>query len=336
MKKKIWTLLSKETLTQKLPLSESAKNTIHTSQQELNDIITGKSNKKILIIGPCSADFEESLYEYATFLSEIQKEVEDKIKIVMRFYTGKPRTVWGWKWLQNSRPWEEPDLIAGIEDARKIAINIIEKYSLPIADELLHPQLIEHIWDVYSYFAIWARSSENQFHREVASGLDFPIWFKNPTSGDITTMVNSVQSWINPSVYVIWDDAYETTWNKYCHSILRWWINWSNYDLESIKKAYFENKKRNIMYPWIIIDTNHDNSRKQFEKQIDIMQEVMYAVSDDQELRGFVKWFMVESYLYDWRQDFSENIQKWLSLTDPCIWKEKTKQFIMNLYTLIK
>jgi 3-deoxy-7-phosphoheptulonate synthase len=335
MKKLIWNLLSPDALKSRIPLTEKAKDFTENSRQELKDIFSWKSNKKILIIGPCSADFEESLYEYADFLNNMQKKVEDKIKIVMRFYTGKPRTIGWWKWLQNSAPWEKPDLITWIENSRKIAINIIEKYNLALADELLHPQLIEHIGDLYSYFAIWARSSENQFHREVSSGLDFPVWMKNPTSWNISIMLNSVQAWTTSSVYVIWNDVYETSWNSYCHSILRGGITWPNYDLESIKKSYDENIKRNIINKWLIIDTNHDNSQKKYEKQIDIMQEVMNSISENKELKNFVKWFMVESYLYDWRQDYSENIQKWLSLTDLCIWKEKTEELIMSLYDLI-
>ncbi|MFA5917134.1 MAG: 3-deoxy-7-phosphoheptulonate synthase [Candidatus Gracilibacteria bacterium] len=335
MKKLIGELLAPSVLKTKIPLSEKAKAFTENSRQELKDIISGKSNKKILIIGPCSADFEESLYEYADFLSKLQEKVEDKIKIVLRFYTGKPRTIGGWKGLQNSAPGETPDLISGIENSRKIAVNIIEKYNLPLADELLHPQLVEHIGDLYSYFAIGARSSENQFHREVSSGLDFPVGMKNPTSGNISIMLNSVQAGTTPSVYVIGNDVYETSGNSYCHSILRGGITGPNYDLESIKKAYEENKKRNIINKGLIIDTNHDNSQKKYEKQIDIMQEVMNSISENKELKNFVKGFMVESYLFDGRQDYSENIQKGLSLTDLCIGKERTEELIMKMYNLI-
>lgn len=348
MKKIIWKLSSPYDLKNKISLSESWIDSVNNGRQELKDIITWKSNKKMLIIGPCSADYEESLYEYAWFLNEIQKKVEDKIKIVMRFYTGKPRTIWGWKWLQNSNPWEIPNLISWIENSRKIAIHIIEKYNLPLADELLHPQLIEHIEDIYSYFAIWARSSENQFHREVSSGLSFPVWLKNPTSGDIKLMLNSIQASLSPSVYAIWDSVYETTWNNYSHWILRWWKNWPNYSFDFIKNTFDLMNEKNIKNKALIIDTNHDNSRKQYENQNKIMEEVICIIRENEELKNFVKWFMVESYLYDGRQDFpchsSEpipfrvlhgDIKKWLSLTDPCIWREKTEELIMNLYNLI-
>lgn len=343
MKKLIWKLLSPYDLKNKIPLSESWSQSVDKNRQELKDIITWKSDKKILIIWPCSADFEDSLMKYAWFLSEMQKKVEDKIKIVMRFYTGKPRTVWGWKWLQNSSPWEIPNLVTWIENSRKIAVNIIERYNLPLADELLHPQLIEHIEDIYSYFAIWARSSENQFHREVASGISFPVWLKNPTSGDIKFMINSIQASLAPSVYAIWNSVYETTWNNYSHGILRWWSNWPNYELENIKQVYDLMNERKIKNKALIIDTNHDNSWKKYERQNQIMWEVMTSISGKKELSNLVKWFMVESYLFDDRQDlpcypraWHGELKHWLSLTDPCIWKEKTEKLIMDLYEMIK
>ncbi|MDD5770200.1 MAG: hypothetical protein PHE25_04465 [Candidatus Gracilibacteria bacterium] len=148
MKKLVGKLLSPEELKAKYPLNDEDINFIAKSRIELQNIISGIDKRKILIIGPCSADFEDSLYEYAKFLSELSTKVEDKIKIVMRFYTGKPRTIGGWKGLQNSLPGETPNLITGIENSRRIAINIIKNYRLPLADELLHPQLIEHIGDI--------------------------------------------------------------------------------------------------------------------------------------------------------------------------------------------
>lgn len=333
--KVIWKLLSPDLLREKYSLSDKAKREIIKARNELKDIISWKSDKKILIIGPCSADFEESLYEYAWFLSEMQQKVQDKIKIVMRFYTGKPRTIGGWKWLQNSNPWDIPDLITWIENTRKIAINIIEKYNLPLADELLHPQLVEHNEDIYSYLAVWARSSENQFHREVSSGLSFPIWMKNPTSWDIKLMINSIQAWMTPSMYAVWEDVYETMWNDFCHWILRWGVSWPNYSIDNIQKAYDIMVERKIKNKALIIDTNHDNSRKQYENQNKIMTDVLNSITVNENLKKFVKWFMVESYLYEWRQDYSDNAKKWLSLTDPCIWIEKTEELIMNLYNLI-
>lgn len=189
-------------------------------------------------------------------------------------------------------------------------MNIIERYGLPLADELLHPQLVEHVGDIYSYFAIGARSTENQYHREVASGLDFPVGMKNPTSGDIGTMVNSVKSGANKSVYVVGNDIFETSGNPFCHGVLRGGKSGPNYDLATIEETFAKMKNADIAHPAIIVDTNHDNSRKQYERQFDILKEVMTSIRDNGDLQGFVKGFMVESYLFDGRQDFSENVRK--------------------------
>jgi 3-deoxy-7-phosphoheptulonate synthase len=316
---------------EKYGLSESAKNNLVKHKSELEDIFTWKDDRKILIIGPCSADFEESLYEYSEFLSGLQKKVEDKIKIVMRFYTWKPRTVWGWKGLQNSVPWDKPDLSSGIENSRRIAINIIKKYNIPLADELLHPQLVNYFDDIFSYFAVWARSTENQFHREVISGLDIPVWMKNPSSGDIWIMCNSIKAWQTPSTYVIWKKIYSTIWNNLTHWILRWGSFWPNYSLKNIEQSFELTK--NINNPALIIDCNHSNSWKKWEKQVSIMEEVIGNIQWNK-LEKFVKWFMIESYLYDWRQDFEniDTVKKWLSLTDPCVGKEWTIKLVESLY----
>ena len=337
-KKIVGKLPHAEELKNKYSLTKEAQKKLKQHEKELSNIISWKDSRKILIIWPCSADFEESLYEYAQFLSELQKKVEDKIKIVMRFYTGKPRTVWGWKGLQNSNPWEEPNIITGIENSRKIAINIIEKYNLSLADELLQPQLISYFEDIFNYFAIWARSTENQYHREVASGLYIPVWMKNPTSWDIGLMCNSIKAGQTKSTFVVGDDVYKTTWNTLTHWILRWGASWPNYSLWDIVDSYDTTQTMKVENPSIIIDCNHDNSWKKPEKQIQILSEVMNSIEWQTELYSFVKWFMVESYLYDWRQDVEDfnTIKKGLSLTDPCIGKEATTKLIEQLYRLIK
>ena len=334
MAEKIWNLISVKEIKKKYKLEEQSEKNIEIHRKELKKIFSGKDDRKILIIGPCSADFEESLYEYAEFLSDLQMMVWDKIKIVMRFYTGKPRTVWGWKGLQNSIPGKEPNLITGIENSRRIAVNIIQKYNLPLADELLHPQLINYFDDIFSYFAIGARSTENQFHREVASWLEIPVWMKNPTSGDIWTMCNSIKAGQTKSTYAIWEKVYETQGNKLTHWVLRWGSDWPNYSLWDIVKTFDEVKKREIKKPWIIIDCNHSNSWKKWKKQVKIMNEVLDSILKTKELNSFVKWFMIESYLFDWRQDFEDikTVKKGLSLTDPCVGKNWTVELVESLY----
>ncbi len=338
-KKIIWKLPKVSELKEKFPLSEKASENILQNIEELKNIFSWKDSRKILIIGPCSADFEESLYEYWEFLSELQEKVKDKIKIVFRFYTGKPRTVWGWKWLSYSVPWENPDLLKWMENTRRIAINLIEKFWLALAEEMLHPEMSDYFDDIFSYEVVWARSVENQYHREVMSWVSCPVWMKNHTLWDLQFMVNAIAAASNSSSYVsaLWE-IYETTWNPFAHWVHRWaerW--WTNYDLGSIKLSYELMEKRNILNKGIIIDCNHDNSKKDPFKQIAIMSEVLENISKDSEsekLKTFVKGFMVESYLYDWRQEFEsiETVKKGLSLTDPCIWKEGTREFVEKMY----
>lgn len=329
MTKIIWKLIQIKRLKSSYHLSKEWKKKVQKARTRLQDIISGKSPRKILIIWPCSADFEESLYKYADFLKWLKEKYSDKLEIVMRFYTGKPRTVWWWKGILHSAPDKEPNLKNGIKEARKIAINLIEKYDMSLADELLYPELSSRLWDLYSYMAVWARSSENQFHREVASGLLFPVWIKNPTSWDLKIMTNSIKASQNPSIYVLERTIYQTPWNSFTHAILRGWGNWPNYDIKYIEETYNLLQKTEIKNPSLIIDCNHDNSKKKYEIQIKIMKEVMKNLWD---YKSFVKWFMVESYLFDDRQEISNAIKKWQSLTDPCIWLDKTEELVKELY----
>ncbi|MDD3646513.1 MAG: 3-deoxy-7-phosphoheptulonate synthase [Candidatus Gracilibacteria bacterium] len=328
--KKIGKLTQTKVLKKQLHLSKSGKQKVIEARDRLKDIINGKSNRKILIIGPCSADFEESLFEYAAFLKEMKKKYEDKLEIVMRFYTGKPRSTVGWKGILHSEPGQEADLKSGIKHARSIAIKLIEDYDMSLADELLYPELSSRLWDLYSYMAVGARSVEDQLHREVASGLAFPVGMKNPTSGDIKIMNNSVLATKKPSQFVMERVIYNTGGNNEAHGILRGGMNGPNYTQEYIEKSD---------YP-LIVDCNHDNSGKNPEKQIDIMKEVMNFTTSPlpggDGVGGKVKGFMVESYLYDGRQEYTTGLQKGLSLTDPCIGKENTKIFIDEFYKKLK
>jgi len=334
---------------EELPLSERWKVTVENAKGEIKRILTGESGKKIIILWPCSADFQEPVEKYANFIANMRTKYRDKMEIIMRFYTWKPRTIWGWKWLSNSRPWDKPDISRWIMDSRELAIQLIEKYQIPLADEMLHPQLLNLFWDIYSYLAIWARSTEDQWHREVASGSSIPMWFKNPQSGDIDVMTNSIKAGQTPSTYAIMELLYESLWNMYSHWILRWWRmnnkGFSNYDEESLKSTVDLLKRKWIINPWFLVDTNHENSNKKYEKQIEIMMSVFDSIKKLKEswvdISKYFKWFMTESYLFDWRQDWPEDgditkIQKWRSLTDPCIWLEKTKIFLDEMYKRIE
>lgn len=317
MTKKIWKLPQVKNLRKSLFLSKTWRQKVKESISRLQNIISWKLDKKILIIWPCSADFDSSLFEYAWFLKEMKEKYSDKLEIVMRFYTGKPRTTVWWKGILHSEPGKSADLKSWIKHSRKTAIKLIEDYNMSLADELLYPELSSRLWDLYSYMAIWARSTENQFHREVASWLIFPVWIKNPTSWDLSIMNNSIIAAKASSNYVMERVIYETSGNSSAHGILRWWSTWPNFS-----------EAKDYSSP-LIVDCNHENSGKDPNKQIEIMKEVMWYKNDN------IKGFMVESYLFDGRQDYSGTCKKWLSLTDPCTGKENTKKFIKELYDLI-
>ena len=331
----IWKKPTHTQIKESSPLSSKWRLVVAQSIENLKDIISWKSDRKIWIVWPCSVDFEESILKYWEELSKIRDKHKNEIEIVMRFYTGKPRTVWGWKWVQNSKPWEEPDIWKCLIESRKMAVKIIENFWMPIADEMLHPQLIKSFDDIYSYIAIWARSSENQSHREIASGLDMPIGFKNPTSWDLSVMINSIKSWQTESFYTIWEDIYFSRGNNFSHWILRGsnfeWNIKINYDKKSLKKIFEKIKSMKIKNPWFIIDTNHDNSWKDPSRQLNIMMETIKNLQSleksNKGILSMFKGFMTESYLYKWRQDYDkENLIKWKSITDPCSSIEETRE----------
>lgn len=344
LKKVVWKVLSSNEIKQAYPMNDFWVSVVKKSKEEVKKILSWISNKKILILWPCSADFESSLSEYAEFISELRNKYSDKIEIIMRYYTWKPRTVWGWKGISNSEPWQTPDIGKWLVRSREIAISLIENFWVPLADEMLHPQLTNKFDDIYSYLAIWARSTENQYHREVASWLDIPVWFKNSTSWDLDVMTNSIKAWQTPSTYVISNSIYDTLGNDFSHWILRWgrisWENYSNYDKESLKTTIELLTKKWIQNPWFIVDTNHENSNKNHKKQQTIMENVfnnLDILSKDWVDVSMLKGFMVESYLIEWNQwfpaDWDESkIIKWCSLTDPCISKEQTEVFVREMY----
>lgn len=300
----------------------------------IQNILDGE-DRQMLIIGPCSADFKDSLLEYGEFLAGLQEEVKEKILLVMRFYTGKPRTIGGWKWLQQGAPGQPVDIEQGLSEARKIAVELLD-LGIPLGDEMLHPQMMGHMEDVLSYIAVGARSTTNQYHREVASWAPMPVGFKNPESGDLLLMANSIMAAKWPSDYTLANGrTYHGDGNIWAHGILRWsnfeWTIKSNYDIENVRRFLRFAEKINLLNPKLLIDTNHDNSGKKPEKQIEIMREAMQMLRDYPEMRLIMKGFMVESYLHDWKQDSTWTIIHGKSLTDPCIGRENTRKFVMEL-----
>lgn len=265
------TLLSSAELKSLFPLDESVSREVLQSRKNIQSILSGKSDRKILIIGPCSADFESSLVEYAEFLCSIRPKVEDRIEIVMRFYTGKPRSVGGWKGLQNAEPGREANINDGLKESRRLALRLLG-LGIPLVDELLHPQFSRHFDDIFSYLAVGARSTENQYHREVVSGLSTPVGMKNPTSGNVAIMTDSIKAAQTPSHYSVENVLFGSTGNPFAHGILRGGSDGPNYFPKDFQK-YLE-KMEGIQNPALIVDCNHTNSGKDPFKQIEVIEKL--------------------------------------------------------------
>lgn len=326
------------------PLSPELARFVETKTEALRRIIDGRDPRKILIVGPCSADFEDSLVEYARRLSILQERVRDRIEIVMRFYTGKPRTVGGWKGLSHSEPGAHPNVADGIPNSRRIALRLLGE-GVALADEMLHPQLAPFFSDILSWQAVGARSTENQYHREVASGLDCPVGFKNPTGGSLKVMGNSVEAARKPTHYVAlpcgetptlalakalvarflpwvpasWRDLADlpeiaTSGNPWAHGILRGGDDGPNFSLAHVEKWLADVALRGdrLKNPSLIVDCSHENcavsGKKDFARQADILAELSESILPALSARGLtpVKGFMLESYLLPGNSSFLE------------------------------
>ena len=328
-----------EILKQEMPMSEEAAAAKKRRDQEIREIFEGNDDRFILIIGPCSADNEDSVVEYAHKLKEISEEVKDRILIIPRVYTNKPRTTGdGYKgMLHQPDPNGEPDLLEGIKAIRKMHIRVLEETGLSTADEMLYPENRSFLDDVLSYEAVGARSVENQQHRLVASGIDIPVGMKNPTSGDFSVMMNSVTAAQHPHRFIYRGYDVRTDGNPLAHVILRGGVDKygktiPNFHYEDLKMVYDLYKKAGLKNPAVIVDCNHSNSDKKFKEQIRIAMDVMHNRKYNPEIRELVKGLMIESYLKEGRQDICENYEKGLSITDPCLGWEDTEKLIFDIY----
>ena len=306
--------------------------------KEIKNVLCGKSSKKVVVIGPCSADREDAVLEYVHRLSNLQEEVNDVFILIPRVYTGKPRTSGtGYKGMLH-RPElssKEDDLVSGIIAVRRLHHKIIKETGMFVADELLYPNLHPYYSDLLVYMAVGARSVEDQDHRLAASGLDMPVGMKNPTSGDISIMLNAVYAAQQEQMIVF--DGWEahTEGNKFAHSILRGYTNAVG---ESIPNYYYENLiklhdlyyRSNLSNPAVIIDCNHSNSNKQYLEQVRIANEVAGYCMQNKGINNLVKGLMIESYLEDGMQMVGQGLYG-KSITDPCLGWDKTKTLIMGL-----
>ena len=330
-----------EELKKKYPVTHEMQILKEKRDQEIKDILSGKIDKFILIIGPCSADCEESVIDYTKRLAKIQKQVEDKIFIIPRVYTNKPRTTGkGYKgMLHQPNVLGKEDMKNGLEAIRKLHIDVVKETGLTCADEMLYPENFEYLSDILSYVAIGARSVEDQHHRMTASGFDVPAGMKNPTSGDISVMLNSIlaaQSY-HKFIYRGWEVT--TSGNEYAHAIIRGYVNnqgqsMPNYHYEDLLSLHENYMKKGLLNPALIIDTNHSNSGKKHNEQIRIAKEIITSRNKSNEIKNMVKGLMIESYIEDGACSIEDQVYG-KSITDPCLGWEKTEALILDLANLL-
>ena len=306
--------------------------------QEIRDVFTGKSDKFLAIIGPCSADNEDAVCDYLLRLRKVQEKIEDKVLIIPRVYTNKPRTTGeGYKGMVHQPdPEKAPDMLAGLVAIRKMHIHAIQESGFTCADEMLYPENYRYLSDILSYVAVGARSVEDQQHRLTVSGMDIPAGMKNPTSGDFSVMINSVVAAQASHRFIYRSWEVETDGNPLAHTILRGAVNkhgeaMPNYHYEDLRLLLEKYQEKDLKNPAVIVDTNHSNSNKQYDQQVRIASEVLHSRQVDPELHTMVKGLMIESYIEPGNQKIGVDHIYGKSITDACLgWDESEKL----LYTI--
>jgi len=315
-----------------MPLPASLAEMKNDRDEEIRAVFTRKADKLILIIGPCSAHDEDAVCDYIARLARVQAEVKDRIIIIPRIYTNKPRTTGiGYKGMAHQpNPQEEPNIVEGIKAIRKMHLRALKESHLPAADEMLYPGNYPYLEDVLSYVAVGARSVENQAHRLTCSGLDIPAGMKNPTSGDLEVTLNSIQAAQAPHLFSYNRWEVKTSGNPLAHAVLRGAVdphgvtvpNYHYEDLIWFAEAY---RKRGLANPTVIVDTNHANSNKKYKEQPRIAIEVMQSRQHSALLKDMIRGFMIESFIEEGSQKVTENVYG-KSITDPCLgWKDSEK-----------
>lgn len=322
------------------PLDEKLAKIKEQNDIEIRKVFEGKSDKFILIIGPCSADSEEPVIEYIHRLKKVSEKVKDELIIIPRIYTNKPRTTGlGYKgMIYQPDPTSEPDMLKGLIAIRKLHMRALKETGFSCADEMNYSENHRYLSDLLSYVAVGARSVENQQHRLTASGLNIPVGMKNPTSGDISVMLNSIKAAQHPHRFIHRGWEVQSKGNPLVHAVLRGYVDqngvsYPNYhfeDLYEISKHYLDSHFEN---PTVIIDTNHANSGKNFKEQIRIAKEVLHSTRHNELIRKVVKGLMIESYLEEGCQSINEGIYG-KSITDPCLGWEDTEKLILEIAEL--
>lgn len=319
------------------PLTERMKQVKEERDESIRAVFEGQLDKFLLIIGPCSADHREPVLEYISRLRKIEEQVSDKIIIIPRIYTNKPRTTGqGYKgMLHQPDPDAKPDMYNGIVAIRKLHMEALRDYDFSCADEMLYPENYRYLSDLLSYVAVGARSVENQQHRLTASGISAPVGMKNPTGGDLSVMMNSIVAAQSSHTFIYRGWEVTSEGNPYAHAILRGYTDYagrsaSNYHYEDLLRVEELYEKSNLKNPSVIVDTNHNNSGKQYLEQIRIAKDIVYSRNQNADIKRLVKGLMIESYLEDGAQKTGEHIFG-KSITDPCLGWEKTERLILDI-----
>ena len=305
--------------------------------ESIRAVFDGREDKFLLVIGPCSADHSEPVLEYISRLRRIQEQVSDKIIIIPRIYTNKPRTTGqGYKgMLHQPDPDAKPDMYKGIVAIRELHLAALRDYDFSCADEMLYPENYRYLSDLLSYVAVGARSVENQQHRLTASGIGAPVGMKNPTGGDLSVMMNSIVAAQSSHTFIYRGWEVTSQGNPYAHAILRGYVDYagrsaSNYHYEDLLRVEELYEKSNLTNPSVIVDTNHNNSGKKYLEQVRIAKDIIHSRNQNADIKRLVKGIMIESYLEDGAQSVGEHVFG-KSITDPCLGWEKTERLILDI-----
>ena len=323
------------------PLTEELSR-IKTARDEIiANVFTGKSDKMVLIIGPCSADREDAVLDYCEHLAGLQEKVADRLVLIPRVYTNKPRTTGdGYKGLLHQpNPEQEADMLEGVIAIRRLHTNVLANTGLSTADEMLYPDNYRYLSDLLAYVAVGARSVENQEHRLTSSGIAVPVGMKNPTSGDISVMLNSIMAAQHRHTFIYRGWEVDTTGNPLAHAIMRGYVNKHgdaipNYHFEELERLYNAYAAKGLENMALIVDANHSNSAKKYREQPRICKEVLHSCRHSQNIQSMVKGFMIESYLEEGCQKIGEGIYG-KSITDPCIGWADTERLVQEIADLI-
>ena len=333
-------LLIPKEIKEMYPISPEGAAAKRSNDESIRDILTGASSKLLLVIGPCSADREDAVIEYISRLRGLQEKVADKIVIVPRIYTNKPRTTGiGYKgMLHQPNPQAQSDMLRGLIAIRKLHMRALAETGFSCADEMLYPENHRFLDDLLSYVAVGARSVEDQQHRMTASGLDIPVGMKNPTGGDLSVMMNALKAAQSGHTFIYRNWEVETAGNPLAHAILRGYVDshgitHPNYHFEDLARLSSLYALSGLQNPGVVVDTNHCNSGKKFEEQIRIAKEVLHSTRHSEEIRTLVKGLMIESYLEDGCQKPDGGVYG-KSITDPCLGWEKTERLVLDLADL--